>query len=63
MVFLKELFEFLWVKCNDIVLLCFISSVCYFVGFLIGYIVLFGGLIENGCSVVNVFLFFCFDVY
>ncbi|PKA30042.1 formate C-acetyltransferase [Cedecea lapagei] len=62
-VFLKELLESLWVKCNDVVLLRSTSSARYFAGFPTGYTALLGGLTENGRSAVNVLSFLCLDAY
>lgn len=62
-VFLRELLESLWVKCNDIVLLRSTSSARYFAGFPTGYTILLGGLTETGRSAVNVLSFLCLDAY
>lgn len=61
--FLKELLESLWVKCNDVVLLRSTSSARYFAGFPTGYTALLGGLTENGRSAVNVLSFLCLEAY
>lgn len=62
-VFLQELLESLWVKCNDIVLLRSSSSARYFAGFPTGYTALLGGLSETGRSAVNVLSFLALDAY
>ena len=61
--FLKELLESLWVKCNDIVLLRSTSSARYFAGFPTGYTALLGGLTETGRSAVNILSFLSLDAY
>jgi formate C-acetyltransferase len=61
--FLRELLESLWIKCNDIVLLRSTSSARYFAGFPTGYTILLGGLTETGRSAVNILSFLCLDAY
>ncbi|MDN6088877.1 MAG: formate C-acetyltransferase, partial [Enterobacterales bacterium] len=61
--FLRELLESLWIKCNDIVLLRSASSARYFAGFPTGYTILLGGLTETGRSAVNILSFLCLDAY
>lgn len=61
--FLRELLESLWIKCNDIVLLRSTSSARYFAGFPTGYTILLGGLTATGRSAVNILSFLCLDAY
>lgn len=62
-VWLRELLESLWIKCNDVVLLRSTSSARYFAGFPTGYTALLGGLTETGRSAVNALSFMCLDAY
>jgi formate C-acetyltransferase len=55
----QELLEFVWLKCNEIVLLRSSSSARYFAGFPIGFNITTGGQTVDGRDATNVLSFMC----
>jgi formate C-acetyltransferase len=55
----QQLLEFLWLKCNEIVLLRSSSSARYFAGFPIGFNITTGGQTAEGRDATNVLSFMC----
>jgi len=55
----QELLEFLWLKCNEIVLLRSSTSARYFAGFPIGFNITTGGQTVDGRDATNVLSFMC----
>jgi formate C-acetyltransferase len=55
----QELLEYLWLKCNEIVLLRSSSSARYFAGFPIGFNITTGGKTTDGRDATNVLSYMC----
>jgi formate C-acetyltransferase len=55
----QELLEYLWLKCNEIVLLRSSSSARYFAGFPIGFNITTGGQTADGRDATNLLSFMC----
>lgn len=55
----QELLEYLWLKCNEIVLLRSSSSARYFAGFPIGFNITTGGKTADGRDATNFLSFMC----
>jgi formate C-acetyltransferase len=55
----QELLEYLWLKCNEIVLLRSSSSARYFAGFPIGFNITTGGQTADGRDATNMLSFMC----